>query len=296
MFENIKDFRNGLIELFAALPLLGILNLLNMVMLAAVVLAGLGLVRQGILEKLDTTSNAPGNVVAVSLVKSEDFLAYAIIGKNNPFGGKSKELWSLYRSSLDTTQLIRDDFVLVGTMVGSLKQLSYAIFKTKGATQEVVALKSEIPGVGVLDEVNRNQVFIKRGDTRFSMLMKDDQQAGVSNNVVMAPIENGSGVGSRVVDRGHIVAAIENPVSILTDARINPVAGGKGFVLSEVKTGGFYDALGLNNGDTLIDIDGHEISRPEEALKMVTAIKGMDTIRINIVRNNKPESLEYFIK
>ena len=279
-----------------ALPLLRIINIFNIAMLSAVILAGLGVVRKGILAKLDKTSSVSGNVLLVSLVKNEDFLAYAVIGKNNLFGGKSKELWSLYRSNMDTTQLVRDDFILVGTMVGSLKQLSYAIFKTKGAAQEVVVLMSEIPGVGVLDEVTRNEVFIKRGDTRFSMIMKDDKQVNVTNNMANASIENVPGPGSRVVDRNHIVSAIENPVSILTDARINPVAGGKGFILSEVKNGGFYDVLGLNNGDTLIDIDGHEISRPEEALKMVTAIKGMNTIRVNIVRNNKPESLEYFIK
>ena len=49
----------------------------------------------------------------------------------------------------------------------------------------------------------------------------------------------------------------------------------------------------LKYEDMFIDIGAKS---KEEALKMVTAIKGMDTIHINIMRANKPESLEYFIK
>jgi len=296
MFKQVKDFRDGVIERAALLPLPQILNLLNIIMAMAVLLASLVVIRGFILAKLDTGNNLSQNILPVSQDKDDDLLAYALIGKNNPFGGASKESRSLYKPSLDSPQLTRDDLVLVGTIVGSLNQFSYAIFKTKGPAQEVVALKSEIPGVGVLDEVSRNQVFIKKGGSRFSMPIQDDKPAGFSNG---GPSPSGNvqeGSSSRTVNRDNIISAIENPVSILTDARISPVSDGKGFVLSEVKTGGFYDTLGLSNGDILIDINGHEISNPEEALKMVTAIKGMDNVQINIIRGNKPESLEYFIK
>ncbi len=296
MFEKVKDFREGLIEQAAALPLPRILNLLNIGMAVAVFLAGLAVIREFILAKLDIKNNFSKNVLFGSQAKGDDFLAYSVIGKNNPFGGASKGLWSLYKSSLDAPQVTRDDLVLVGTMVGSLNQLNYAIFRTKGPAQEVVALKSEIPGVGVLDEISRNQVFITKGGSRFSMPIEDNKLTGLSSGAVVSPSGNVQGSGSRMVNRDNIISAIENPVSILTDARMSPVSNGKGFVLSEIKTGGFYDNLGLSNGDILIDLDGHEITKPEEALKVVTAIKGMDTIRINIIRGDKPESLEYFIK
>lgn len=295
MLKKIKDFRNELIERAAKLPLPRILNLLNMAIAAAVFLACLAVIREFILARPDAKNNFSQNILSVSQVKGDDFFAYSVIGKNNPFGGASKELRSLYKLNIYIPQLSRDDLVLVGTMVGSLEKLSYAVFRTKALAQEVVALKSEIFGVGVLDEVSRDHVFIKKGDSRFSLAIHEDKPSGFSSGAISSS-GNIQSSASRIISRNNIISAIENPVSILTDARINPVSNGKGFVLSEVKTNGFYDGLGLKNGDILIDIDGHEISKPEEALKMVTAIKGMDTIRINIIRGNKPESMEYFIK
>jgi general secretion pathway protein C len=70
----------------------------------------------------------------------------------------------------------------------------------------------------------------------------------------------------------------------------------KGFVLSEVKAGGIYQSLGLQNGDILLRINEYTISSPEAALQTFTALKGMDRVQLDIIRNGAKMTMTYQIK
>ena len=85
----------------------------------------------------------------------------------------------------------------------------------------------------------------------------------------------------------------------MTDARLIPnfVRGKqKGFILEEVKPDGIYHRLGLRNGDVILRINGYNISNPEAALQAFTALKGLDKIQLNIIRNGKQITLTYLVK
>jgi general secretion pathway protein C len=93
--------------------------------------------------------------------------------------------------------------------------------------------------------------------------------------------------------------AIENPNQIMTEARLLPyvVEGDvQGFVLSEVKSGGLYDSLGLRNGDVLVRVNDYEISTPESALQAFTALKGMDQVQLDVIRHGSAMTLTYQIR
>jgi len=101
------------------------------------------------------------------------------------------------------------------------------------------------------------------------------------------------------VNRKSVLQSLEQPEHILTDARLLPnIKDGKqeGFVILEVQPGGLYDNLGLKNNDVLLRVNGLVISNPEVAIQAMTALKGMNTIKLDVMRNSKKMSLNYRLR
>ena len=93
--------------------------------------------------------------------------------------------------------------------------------------------------------------------------------------------------------------ALNNPEQLLTDARLLPNLKNnkqEGFKMFEVKRGGIYESLGLRNGDILLRVNELEISNPEVAINAMTAIKGMDRVSLDIIRNGEKLSMDYEIR
>ncbi len=102
-----------------------------------------------------------------------------------------------------------------------------------------------------------------------------------------------------ILDSRKVQQSLENPEQILTDARLLPnIKNGKqeGFIISEVVNGGLYHSLGLRNGDILLRINGLEISNPEVAIQAMSALRGMNRVGLDIIRNGKNMSMDYQIK
>ena len=102
-----------------------------------------------------------------------------------------------------------------------------------------------------------------------------------------------------IINRKILIQSMSNPRNIFTDARLVPnIKQGKqqGFLLSEVKVNGLYHNLGLKNEDIILKINGRDITSPERALQILTAIKGLDRVELNIIRKNKKQTLNYFIR
>jgi general secretion pathway protein C len=86
---------------------------------------------------------------------------------------------------------------------------------------------------------------------------------------------------------------------MMTDARLRPnLNSGKeeGFILSEVKPGGIYHSLGLQDGDVLLRINEYDISNPERALQAFTALKGLERVQIDLIRRGSKMTMTYQIK
>jgi general secretion pathway protein C len=67
-------------------------------------------------------------------------------------------------------------------------------------------------------------------------------------------------------------------------------------MLREVRRNGLYDSLGMQNGDVLLRINSFNISNPENALQAFTALRGMDKVQLDIIRNNNRMTLNYQIR
>ena len=209
------------------------------------------------------------------------FTDYAPILKNNPFGFPGGELRPLTASA---GTVHRTDLVLIGTVAGP-KELSYAIFKDNSGLQEVFKVGEAVYDLGVLSRVRKDRVLLRKAGSVTEIPLEDVQVKEIRNpasaGIPASQFARRVGRGSYLVDQERLQQAIANPGQMMTDARLRPnVTDGKqeGFVLSEVKPGGIYQSLGLQDGDVLLRINDYDISNPERALQAFTALRELTAV------------------
>lgn len=282
---------------------------LNIILSIAIFFASLFLIRDLVLlsikEENSPKSKRSSPSVNETLPIKNRIEDYKLILNNNPFGINGGELRSL-NSSLNSNKDLQNkeiDILLLGTVSGP-PELSYAIFADNKGTQEVFKIGESVFGVGILKVVKKDRVFIKNGsrvieipfeDLKIREVNKGPSEAAFSNNLFARKI----GGNSYIVDQNKIQQMISNPSQMMTDARLKPnVVNGKeeGFILSEVKPGGIYSALGLQNGDVLLRINEYDISDPERALQAFTALRGLDRVQLDLIRNGTKMTITYQIK
>ena len=114
----------------------------------------------------------------------------------------------------------------------------------------------------------------------------------------------GSGIvrvdpGTWRVSRDLIMENFANVGSLSSQATVTPyfVQGQQqGFRLSQIRTGGFLLQIGLQEGDVLQTVNGLNLYTPQEALQAYQQLQTESTVRINILRNNRPTTLTYELR
>ena len=225
---------------------------------------------------------------------------YAVILKNNPFGFPGGELTLLSASTSGAPQQSKSDYSLIGTIAGP-KEVSYAIFMDKTGHQDIFKAGTQVFGLGTLKTVEKTRVLINSGGKEIEIPLAD--YTNIKEIKAGAPSQSQfgkkTGESSYAIDQQRVQQAIDKPDQIMTDARFTPnIVDGKqqGFVLSEVKPGGIYGSLGLQNGDVLLRINEFSISNPETALQAFTALRGIDRAQLDVIRSGAKMTMTYSIR
>jgi general secretion pathway protein C len=211
-------------------------------------------------------------------LNNSDIMQYAPILEKNPFGQPMKLHPIAIEPEKKQSYGSLSDLTLVGTVVGP-KQLSYAIFEDKSPS-------SPLPGGQEVFAYNQKVSTIKQ----HSELQMTPSKGSFARKV---------GEQQYILDSRRVQQSLENPEQLLTDARLLPnFVNGKqeGFKISEVLPDGLYHSLGLRNGDILLRVNGLEISNPEVAMQAMTALKGMNRVNLDIIRDGKNKAMSYQIR
>jgi len=230
------------------------------------------------------------------------FQAYEGILKSNPFGFPGGELKILTVNTGLKKSISRSDVTLIGVVSG-LRSYSHAIFADKSGKQEVFKIGGSVFGLGRLERVGASSVFIKENDMLMEIPLTDvlsivDIKPSGSS-LQTSDFAKNTGDSTYILDQKKVLQSLDNPNQIMTDARLLPnfVDGKqKGFILREVRPGGVYQSLGLQNGDILLRINDFDISNPENALQAFTALRGMDRVQMDIIRNSARMTMSYQIR
>ncbi len=201
---------------------------------------------------------------------SRAFEDYAAIVEKGVYPGASKKLTKIDLLDASGSGAAPSELAgvkLIGTYAG---KNGYAVFVKEGAEpEEVFKVGDSVFGGGVLSTVSAGKAVISAGgtDVTFTVFVEDIPDA-ISSMGREEPVPGpGGGAYSRQVSEGAWVLdqkAVENAVGdmskVLSDARLTPkVTKGavEGFLVTEIKPRGIFDAIGLKNGDVLTRINGY---------------------------------------
>jgi general secretion pathway protein C len=246
-----------------------------------------------------------------------DILVYAPILEQNPFGTPMK-LTPLATERQTVGDSFRkkpaalSELSLVGTVVGD-KNLSYAIFVVDSTHreeranldapgQELFALGKNVYDYGTLTKIEKGWVELTQGANTYTIAIIDpyvkEIQAKTTESLQTSFAKKIS-EGQYLLDQRKVQQALNNPEQILTDARLLPnIQDGRqeGFRISEVRPGGLYESLGIRNGDILLRVNNLEISNPDVAVQAMSALRGMNTVNLDIIRDGSRITMSYQIR
>jgi len=276
------------------------ISVLNITM-AFLLLLSLGFFARNVLSAVQKTGIKPVSSSSVEAKKQErkSVQEYEAILQSNPF---SIPAGTLKQSTPGTEQRELSDIKLLGTISGNA-EYSYAIFVGKDGKQSMFKVGESVFEAGKLVSVEKYRASIESNGKLIKITMVD----------VLAPSEMEDIKGRRapagpvqmvkrgeyMIDQKVVQQSLENPTQIMTDAKLIPhMIQGKqeGFILRDVRRNGFYENLGMQNGDVLLRINSFNISNPESALQAFTALRGMDKVQLDIIRSNNRMTLTYQIR
>ena len=283
------------------------LRIINVLIIALIFLSVLllsrDIVRIGYSKKISKKTEIP-YTTKPELRKIKGIMSYAPILEQNPFGnpGKLIPIATKHNAPKDGSLA---ELILVGTVVGPEK-LSYAIFEDQSRSnslrQEIFAYRENVFGYGILTKIEREWVEVTEGANTSKIHIIEppiqvlgEEQTASSHTSFVKKISD----KQYLLDQRSVQQALNNPEQILTDARLLPnIINGRqeGFRISEVKKGGLYHSLGLRNNDILLRVNNLEISQPEVAIQAMTALRGMNTVNLDIMRNNAKITMTYQIR
>lgn len=232
---------------------------------------------------------------------------YAVIIKRNPFGFDAGHLSALtVNTEKSNNSGIGKKYELIGTIATGGDD-SFAVFLRSDGKQVLFRISDKMPGLGILEEITPRSVMIRGQGGKNRMYIRKIKSIHNSRDAGRTASRRGNkGVfarkgndGSFVLNSNMVQESISNPQRLMTDARLFPrYKNGKqqGFLLKEVKKGGIYDSLGLRNGDILLRVNEYDITNPESALQAFTALKGVDTLKLDIIRGGARITQTYYIR
>ncbi|MCL2760280.1 MAG: PDZ domain-containing protein [Desulfuromonadales bacterium] len=199
------------------------------------------------------------------------------------------------------------DLVLLGTAMGSARETFALILKSSTKEERVFRLGDNVFDAGTLISVQRYVVEVLNGKTRVKIFTPDalaqSQPATTSTSPGTAPPATGGivaqGAGNFVIDQRALNAALSNIGQAMTAARLLPsTKDGKveGFKASEVKPDGIFGLVGIKDGDVIVSMNDFTIDSPEKAMQALSALKGQNHIKLDLIRDGNPTTFNYEIR
>lgn len=198
----------------------------------------------------------------------------------------------------------RDELLLRGT--AEFAGRGYAVLEDPDSGKQGIFEVGELVFDGPkLVAVEPLSATILRGNRRIVLEITETDRASTTSGAA-APGGPGAGAGIRqvgdnryVVDRDEVDHSIENLSQVVTQMRAVPyLKDGKsvGFRVFNIRAGSLFERMGLKNGDIIQSVNGSQLDDPSRALALLDEVQTSDEIRIDLLRDDSPNTLTYSIR
>jgi general secretion pathway protein C len=212
----------------------------------------------------------------------------------------------------ETPQATKLELKLAGTLVGADNQ-RYAIIEdlqNRGA-QALYQVGDVIQQASII-EIRPDCMVLDKDGTYESLCFAENlganepprsntQEAALPSPQLSGDTEDGIArldAATWRVSR-DVIEEFTNIESLSKMARARPymVQGqSQGFRLTRMRRDSLLTQIGLQNGDVLQKVNGLGVGSPEEALQAYQQLQQAGTVRLQILRNNRPTTLTYEIR
>lgn len=113
------------------------------------------------------------------------------------------------------------------------------------------------------------------------------------------PRTNPQSTETREVSRSLVDRNLQNLTGLLQQMRIQPYfQNGRpsGFLLTNIRKGGFIDQVGVKSGDVLRFVNGTRIDNVQNAFQLYNIFKNSSNVEVVVIRNSRPVTLKYSIR
>jgi len=197
------------------------------------------------------------------------------------------------------------DLSLVGTVTAGLNSL--AVIR-QGKQTQVYGLGDKIgDGLIIKDIARQTVILVSRDGARHTLIIEEKTAAPLSGPPINhhSPAMNRSasfagvkqvGENSWVIPSSVAEQARDNFNELLKQARMEPrIVAGKtdGFIVRMLRANSLLDQLGLRRGDVVMAINNLALDSPEKALQIFQQLREAQNIKVDLLRNDRPLTLEY---
>lgn len=243
---------------------------------------------------------------ATAPARTEELSFYAPILTSGLFGNATRGTLAPAAASSAAAAIpavAPSELMLLGTVVGSLRE-TFALVRHMAKKEErVFRLGEMVFDAGRLVHVAREQAFITINGKKVELLTPTTPPASLPGQIppdahTGLPVA-ATGNGNYIIDQRALNAALDNIGQAMTDARLLPSQkDGKveGFRASEVKPNGVFAMIGIKNGDVLLRLNDFPVDSPDKALQSFIALKGQNRLKLDMIRDGRPVTLNYDIR
>ncbi|HEY4743802.1 MAG TPA: type II secretion system protein GspC [Desulfuromonadaceae bacterium] len=238
--------------------------------------------------------------------RTEDLAFYAPILGNGLFGKAAQgQLTPIVNAPAAQAAPVTapTDLLLLGTALGSFRETFALVRNNTKQEERVFRLGDMVFDAGRLVEVKKEQAFIEINGKKVELLTPMAPPPAAGSGSAQPATANAAvastGAGSFVIDQRALNAALDNPAQAMSDARLLPSQkDGKveGFRASEVKPSGLFAMIGIKNGDVLQRLNDFPLDSPDKALQSFIALKGQSKLKLDLIRDGRPTTLNYDIR
>jgi general secretion pathway protein C len=190
---------------------------------------------------------------------------------------------------------------LNGVFVAEVPEDSAAIIAQKGRGGLLYTIGETVPGNAVLDEVYRDHVVLRRGNTRETLTFPE--VTGISatpSNIVVRDTAANAGAQSARPQADGVPSArefVENyrerlqadPQSTLTELGVEAVSGdgAQGYRLGNLAQSPYLSQTGLQSGDVILSVNGRPVGNMSQDQLELDNILAQGSARLEVQRGSR---------
>lgn len=221
---------------------------------------------------------------------------YAVFVEQNPFGIKGVKFSIIEKTEQKAATYDPQALQLKGVIT---LPPGYAFIENKDKVQKLFKRGEDVFGYGFITIIEAKKVTISKNGKMFTLtLVGHEEETGKEGDRTKQNKQNKDFIKEYNFAKEEIKRFMEDPKEILTDARLLPnLQQGRqeGFIVREVRPGGLYERLGIMNGDVILRVNKMELTSPNDGAKIITLLKELDRLELDLLRDGKPVTLVYNI-